>query len=233
MLEQKYLTAKYGLAPFQNQAVTTSVSVAADAQQTSLASVSAESQRKASIPPADGPLGLAEGLKIDEIEGMTGSTLTLVNQEQNLYSTSTPPRPNSAFETIALVISPTVGLCQIRALSKDINTNSFGHQIQSQYEEMRDALNSVYGKGKTFDALMPGSLWKDSDEWMMGLYKKDRFLSTTWKSTPSAPLKSHVSMISMEARANSTSKAYYLVQYDFSNYSVCEAEEKNNKTGSL
>lgn len=228
LLEQKYLIAKYGLA----QPVTLERS-GGTSETPSASSPAAGTPSKISIPPADGPLGLAAGLNASEIEGMSGTTLTLIDETQSLYSLERTPKPNNAFERFALVISPTAGLCQIRAIGKSIDTNAYGHQLQSSFEEMREALTSVYGRPETYDRLMNGSLWKNPDNWMMGLYKKDRILMAEWNSTTSSPLKNNLSSITMEARAPEIDEGYFVLQYDFTNNSICEAEEKSKRTGSL
>lgn len=160
--------------------------------------------------------------------------LSLIDSDQkNLYTLQNAPKPNKPFEQLALIVSPTVGLCQIRAIGVTIKSNSFGNQLQGSFTEMKDALTEVYGKPLVIDALIPGSIWKEPKEWMMSLNRKERYLSTGWSSTSTKPLKNNLSGIEMEARATGSDNGYYLLQYTFNNWSSCEAEEKTKARSSL
>ena len=237
MLEQRYLSAKYGLpqpvmgAPTSGQPASIA-STAAPSPQPSPAPVP-QPEERLSIPPADGPLGFAAGLSKDEIEAMTGAQLSLIDEKQSLYGLTKSPKPNSSFVQFAVVVSPTAGLCQIRAISKDIHTNSFGYQLKSSFDEMKDALTEVYGKPLLMDTLMAGSIWRDSKDWMMSLRQKERYLSVAWTSSASSPLKYNLSEIEMDARATSSDEGYYMLQYTFNNWNVCESEAKAKARSSL
>ncbi|MCS4282429.1 hypothetical protein M2396_000694 [Pseudomonas sp. BIGb0278] len=233
MLQQRYLVAKYGLSlPMPAaQALPATAEAAPSAQESS--TLSSAGKQAPELPAGSGPFGLEAGLSKDLIERMTGQLLTVADEAQSLYMLDSPPKPNDAFEQYGLVISPTVGLCEIRAVGKTVNTNDYGHQLRDAFDGLQSALTTVYGKPQVLDALMPGSIWKDSRDWMMSLRKKDRSLIAEWKSTQSAPLKSDVKSITMVARAQSTDKGYIVAQYSFANEPTCEAEENQRKTGSL
>lgn len=235
MLQQRYLVAKYGLSP--NSSGSNTSALPAPVPVSSTTSITPEpqpvDQKSDLLPPADGPFGFAGGLSKDIIEKMIGEQIVVSNESQNLYRLEHAPKSNPAFETYAVVISPTVGLCQIRAIGKTITTNRFGHQLKSNFDELKSSLTSIYGAPKTLDLLMPGSIWKDPDDWMMGLYKKDRNLVSQWAGTASAPLKNSLESVIMEARALGTDSGFVMLQYSFTNQPQCEAEEKSKTAGSL
>lgn len=226
MLTHKYLVAKYGLNPAAPKAGQESQPVA------STPAPSAP-QQVPDIPPGNGPFGLEAGLSNDLIAKMSGQALVLTDKVQSLYLLTTPPKPNNLFEQYALVISPTVGLCQIRAIGKMIDTNNFGHQLKDQFSTLQTSLSAVYGQPQVLDSLMPGSIWKESRDWMMGLREKDRSLIAEWNSTPASPLKNGIEGITMVARAQSGSEGYVMLQYSFSNYKTCTDEQNTRATGSL
>lgn len=224
MLEQRYLVAKFGLNPIRVGAPQSA------ANDTPLAGA-VQPQGAADLLPAGiGPFGLEAGVSVDTIEKMTGQTPRIAKESENLYVTSSVPKPNDAFEKYGLVISPTVGLCVIRAVGKTIQTNDYGHQLQSVYGEMRDALAEVYGKPKTYDLLMPSSIWKDPNDWMMGLVKQDRMLQAEWTG-PS--MKNNIVSVSIDARATNRDKGYFVVEYTFNNTAACSAEQQHKKNSSL
>lgn len=230
MLQQKYLTAKYGLAevklaPVQDNAATASGKKEATSKTTQ--------EQPPMLPPAEGPFGLEAGLTQKNIEDMIGAKLKPLPDSVNLYTSDTLPKQNADFEMYGLLISPKAGLCQIRAVGKNIDTDSYGLALKSRFEDLSSSLSSLYGKAETTDLVLEGSIWKEPQDWMMGLNKKERFLSATWKGTKETPLKNNIDTISIEARANSSSKGYVYLQYSFTNNDVCQAEIEGAKKSSL
>lgn len=229
MLQQKYLIAKYGLAeikvdtpPMSNAKVDKE-----PAQQNSTP------QQSPKLPPAEGPFGLEAGLSKQNIEDMTGVELKLLENSVNLYTTSKLPKQNADFEVFGLQISPKVGLCQIRAVGKSINTDSYGIALKSKFEELSNALTSIYGKADKRDYLLSGSLWKEPQDWVMGLNKKERILSAEWKGEKGSSLKNNLSMVSLDVRATGTDTGYLYLQYNFTNDSTCKEEVEGAKKSSL
>jgi len=227
MLEQQYLVAKYGLNPVRGSSIPSST---LSATQTASVTSPLPASIPDLLPPGVGPFGFEAGISGDVIEKMTGEAPRLVKESENLYLLNSAPKPNDAFEQYGLVISPTFGLCVVRGVSKTIQTNDFGHQLQAGYNSMKEALTSVYGKPKAYDFLMPSSIWKDSNDWMTGLFKQDRTLAAEWKGPG---IKNEINSISIDARALSRDKGYFVVEYAFNNSPECAAELKKQKNDSL
>ncbi|MFZ4835116.1 hypothetical protein [Rouxiella sp. Mn2063] len=229
MLQQRYLSALYGLADVKVPSEQASATVTAKqpAQPVPVAT------NAPLLPPGDGPFGLEAGLSKKNIEDMTGGDLKPVENSANLYTSESLPKQNADFEAYGLLISPKAGLCQIRAIGKNVDTDSYGIALKSKYEELSDSLSSIYGKAEKNDFLLSGSIWKEPQDWMMALNKKERFLSAEWKGTKEAPLKNNLRSVSVEVRANGSSQGYVFLQYDFSNSDICKKEIEGAKKGSL
>lgn len=74
---------------------------------------------------------------------------------KNLYLTNSSPK-NSEFASFGLVISPTVGLCQIRAIeSNDIN-KQLRTAVTAGIQWVVNTLESLYGKTKQEDIHLYG-----------------------------------------------------------------------------
>ncbi|SFU43984.1 hypothetical protein [Xenorhabdus koppenhoeferi] len=228
MLQQKYLSAKYGLVT-----VKTSSSNQDNLSTSTDISVNKNDPKQKLLPPADGPFGLQAGLTKKNIEDMTGSTLTPAKGNVNLYLIDNLPKNNNEFGSYGLLVSPTVGLCQIRAIGKDIKTDSYGLSLKSKFEDLKASLDSIYGKGEETDFLLSGSIWNKPQDWMMGLYKEERFLSAEWKSQNEALQKNNLNFIVLATRADSDSKGYLFLQYTFDNHKECKEEIENAKKSSL
>lgn len=132
MLEQRYLIAKYGLNPAPQRSSDPKPVTTAPTEPSNIAQT-----QTPELPPGKGPFGLEAGVSKDLIEQMTGQPLVLSDEAQSLYILTRPPKPNNAFEQYALVISPTVGLCQIRAIGHSMNSNSFGHQLKDEFTKIQ------------------------------------------------------------------------------------------------
>lgn len=230
MLQQKYLTAKYGLAEVKLAPIQDSAATASDKKE---ATAKTTQEQPPLLPPAEGPFGLEAGLTQKNIEDMIGAKLKPLPDSVNLYTSDKLPKQNADFEMYGLLISPKAGLCQIRAVGKNIDTDSYGLALKSRFEDLSSSLSSLYGKAETTDLLLAGSIWKEPQDWMMGLNKKERFLSATWKGTKDTPLKNNIGAISIEARANSSAQGYVYLQYTFTNDDVCQAEIEGAKKSSL
>jgi len=194
-----------------------------------------KAQKKAepTLPPSNGPFGLEAGLTKEKIDDMAGVTLSPIEGETGLYLAEALPKKNSSFDVHALRISPVVGLCQIRAVGKDVDADSFGIEIRSSFDNLKESLDSLYGKGKKEDYLMPGSMWKESKYWMMALKEKERFYSASWVTPTDAMKASKIAQIYMDARTRDGSKAFVYLQYDFINNATCVQETKQAKQDSL
>ena len=230
MLRQRYLSAKYGLAlpetgQTEGQHRSTRDERVAEGNK---GEVSAPD-----IPPRDGPFGLDIGLSKADVERMIGQNLVAVEGAPSLFQAPTVPRPHAAFEVYALLIAPSSGLCQIRAVGKDIRTSSHGLQLRSSFEDLVSALSESYGKVTKLDRLLPGSIWDEPEDWMMSLVKKERFLQAEWPGKAGSALGRDLQSVDLVARAKRRDTGYLFLQYSFTNDSSCEEEIKRAEKGVL
>ena len=209
-LQQKHLAAKYGLALLPASA--------------SASRSSAPTQPDTKAPPkpskvsaGDGPFGLVMGMT----EGMFNGTLNEL--KPGIFEVMDVPVPNSDFSNYIVHIGPRTGLCWIKAIGKQMPTNSFGHQLRSQFDDLEARLSERYGQGKKTDLVIPGSIWKNSNDWMMALAKEERFLMKTWEGDK-ASLPTDLRSVAVYASASSNSEGRVNVEYAFSNEGLCEKE---------
>ena len=99
-----------------------------------------------------GPFGLEKGMSLEDIGGNP-----IKISDTGHYMLSSVPKPHSAFETYIVRVAPTGGLFWIKAVGKEIKTNSYGIDIQSAFNTLREKLEATYGKHKKYDMLLPGS----------------------------------------------------------------------------
>jgi hypothetical protein len=220
MLRQRYLVAKYGLpAPGL-----TPTAGKGEAPETQARSATGGTGPPSKLPAEEGPFGFRMGLSKDEIESMIGGSLKSIDGASFLYSSLTVPRPHTAFEAYAMLIGPSSGLCQIRAIGVDIPSSSHGLQIRSAFDDLEATLGGVYGRFKRIDRLLPGSIWGEPEDWMMGLLKQERLLQTEWSAEHGSTLKYNLESVILVAKAKSTDQGYLLLQYSFANNPDCQKE---------
>lgn len=187
--------------------------------------------------PWEGPLGVKMGITLDElrnaIELKDGSS-------RYVWESSTSPSPHDSFETYLYTITEETGLCKFAAVGKTIRTSVFGSDLKREFTAMQTALTERYGKPYTkYDSLRRGSIWNESNDWMMALLKKERLLASFWvaepddKSSPKADLPNDIDMIVLEAEAEGTDSGHVVISYAFKNESTCVDLIKKSRNKSL
>lgn len=171
--------------------------------------------------------GFKAGMTKEQIVAILGDK-ALTKVKDDTYTFSTAPTPHSDFEDYLCFISPEKGLLKVVALSKDIETNSFGETLKDKFDQIRTGVSKAYGEGKSFDFLQSGSIWNDPQDWMMGLLKKERNLMTYWKLNAS---QDHITFVALEAVALSQDKGYISLGYEFEGWEqyVDKKKEKQDK----
>lgn len=165
-----------------------------------------------------GPFGLNMGMTIKQIDANAKQAAP------GVFTTSKVPKPHSAFETYAVKVGSKSGLCWIKAIGKDISTSAYGIELKSAFEEMEQKLTKAYGKGEKTDLLLPGSIWKEPNEFMMAMIKKERFLMAVWEKNKGSELKDDLVQVGLIASPGGRDKGYLSLEYSFSNKDACDKE---------
>jgi len=184
-------------------------------------------------PVNAGPFGLTMGMSKSEIDNACGVIAEPLEGSPCLFYTETVPKPHSAFEGYALLVPPSTGLCQIRAISKDVHTSSHGLQLRTQFEALREALVKKYGACDELDTLLTGSIWNEPEDFMMGLLKRERFLRAEWDFRPNSESNSEIARITLGAEAKSRDTGWLLLQYNLSNHDEGQAALEDLEDDSL
>ena len=177
---------------------------------------------------AAGPFGFEYGMTKEQIVKLVGQR-AVEKEDGDRLSLSTAPKPHPDFEAYNLMISPEQGLVKIGAVGRDVQTTGSGYELRRAFTETADALVKSYGSAKkTYDFLESGSIWKDSQYWMMGVKKKERHLVATWES----PLPNHLQSIFLEVSALKTETGYLTLSYEFDGFKEY-SDGKKAKAGSV
>jgi hypothetical protein len=172
---------------------------------------------------AAGPFGFEPTMRLADVEKLgpvkkrgTGSFF---------YESETAPKPHPKFESFFLLFSPSSKLLvKVGGIGTTIQTNVYGFELQSAFEDVEAALVEKYGKGKRTDALLPGSIWKDLGDWMMALNKKERRLSHLWTRSNGDTLPEGVDTIALKANALSSESGYLDLMVEFMGFEAAAKE---------
>ena len=169
-----------------------------------------------------GPFGLEGGMTKEEIIAIVGkdSLKEATTMPENWYIlVNKLPRPHPLFETCRMAIDPDLGLVKLVVRSSVIKTNIYGDEIKLKFIEIREALNSKYGKCKTYDRLRPGSIWHEPQAWMRGLKTKERILVSIWmKGEHILEKDTALKNINLSAVAVTERKGVLFLSYEFEGF---------------
>jgi hypothetical protein len=168
-----------------------------------------------------GPFGLTMGMQ----PAAVGRPLEK-QEAAGVYRTTTVPTPYGAFERYDLQFGPRTGLCRINAIGRILKTSADGRELRTAFAEMEDRLTAQYGGAKRDDSLTAGSIWKDSQDFMIGMVRQERTLTSFWAAEYGSTLTENLREISIKAQARYSDKGYISVTYEFQNIKECEQELK-------
>ena len=164
-----------------------------------------------------GPFGFEMGTSAADLQ----KQLQLQQKKPWMFQTSAAPQSHPDFQTYTLLVTPDHGLCKVSAVSRSINTSAYGTELVSEFDNLEKALVTKYGQSsKRFDQLLPGSIWRESRYWMMGLIKKERLLAAYWTNKEPA-MPDNIASIKLEAHAYAADGGLISLTYEFSNVKAC------------
>ncbi|HOO02692.1 MAG TPA: hypothetical protein PLE76_08260 [Rectinema sp.] len=156
--------------------------------------------------------GIKMGSTLEELAAM-GCNPTLMEGESYIYYV-TPPQPHSLFKTYSVIVSPTYGVYRIFAFTGEISCSQYVTELKDKFSDIKKQLALTYGKSKDYDYLKYSSIWKEPQDWMMSLYKKDRILTSFWAKESGSNVPNDLDGIMLEANALSNTKGVLVLRYD-------------------
>ena len=77
---------------------------------------------------------------------------------------------------MTVTVCPERGLLQINVIFV-VKTNAYGHELRSRFETLHEVLSKKYGRGTLRDFVRDGSMWTESQEFMISLGQDERVLA--------------------------------------------------------
>jgi hypothetical protein len=178
------------------------------------------------IPVASysGPFGLEMGMPLAELSKVT----TLKLEAPFIYSTPRVPKLHPDFDNYLLKVTPDHGLCKI-VTSTMVKTSAYGTEIIEKFNSLDGALTTKYGTPERLDFLKVGSIWGEPRFWMMGLYKNERILMSSWEKD----LPDNLASIDLSANSLGLDMALVRISYNFKNVGPCTKWIKSQQNSAL
>lgn len=147
------------------------------------------------------------------------------------YKCGSAPKAHPDFDYYVIQHHNELGVCFLKAVGKNIKTNSFGSQLTSQTDKIKNQISSKYGPPtKIVDQLMPGSIWNDPEDFMMSMVQKDRLFYIEWKVDAS---KNVFETVGITRQALGTDEGYLNVEYYYPASEKCDAVVTDNEASSF
>jgi hypothetical protein len=180
-----------------------------------------------------GPFGFERGMTRAQIIALVGQDSVNVKQsEANILVLTSAPKPQPAFESYILFISPTEGLLKVVANGKTITTGDSGAELRDDFDSIVGGVTQKYGTNtKAFDSCNAGVGCSGEGNWMLALLEKNRALSTYW--TRSENQASPITVISVGAVAMSPNKGYVILFCEFKGWEAYVDARKTKQNDSL
>ncbi len=189
-----------------------------------LASVISLAQDK----PVAGPFGFERGMTREQVTKLVGKGTPSTQNPNIVFTFTSAPTPNPAFEQYNLFFSPTEGLLKVIAVGVTISTSDTGTELRSGFTTVVSGVSQKYGQPEnTFDTCNGGAGCSSESVWMLGLLEKNRTLSAYWKS---AHPSNSVRLISLDAKPLGLNSGYLILAYEFTGWEafVDEFKAKQN-----
>jgi len=189
-----------------------------------LASLTSLAQDK----PIAGPFGFERGMTREEVTKLVGKGTPSAKNPNVVFTFTSAPKPNPAFEKYSLFFSPTQGLLKVIAVGVTISTSDTGTELQGGFTAVVSGVSQKYGQPEhTYDMCNGGTGCSGESVWRLGLLEKNRTLAAYWKATQRS---NGVNLISLEATPLSLNSGYVVLAYEFTGWEafVDEVQAKQN-----
>ena len=174
---------------------------------------------------ADGPFGLAFG------EPLSALGPTSPESTPDIYDVLSPPKPDAAFNLVAVVAHAPTGVCQISAGQPLILGDLSGAKVKAAVDQLETLVSSRYGPPKQKLDVCREPASSCAQAWSEALANGNAAYGYIWFPTP--PTRGGVWRIIADVSAHNALEARAALTYDGANHAACDAAAAAAKNGSL
>jgi hypothetical protein len=173
------------------------------------------------------PFGLRQGMSVEEL----GAAATPIGD--GMYKLTSVPKPHPGFEFYVAQVSPSTGVCYVKGVGKQVRTTGTGAELRSRFTAIRNEIGTAYGRYRSVDMLLSGSMWVGPHDWMAALAERQRLFFAQWNTETRATLRPHLTTVFVAANAKTSEAGYVLVEYYFDNEPGCQQEIDDSAEAAL
>lgn len=170
-----------------------------------------------------GPFGIDMGDSFSKLEEKGFAPLQL---DTVGYYFVTPKEMHPDFDIYLVRIDASEGVFFIKAVGKNISDNQYGTNTKFKFRDIRNALETNYGKSELTDILLPRALWKNADDWLMSIRQSERIYFTVWESKVGSVIPPEFKSIYLAVQADSSTKGYLVLEYYGTKHSILSEKAK-------
>lgn len=175
---------------------------------------------------ANGPFGIAAGMSLAELDKSAQR-----DPETGLAVLGSAPVPSSQFPTVAVVAFPETGVCEVRGMSREFESDSYITAATGFADEVAGALDSRYGKGKLDEGCSGYAC--DNQFKLQEIESGARWYGYRWEAVADRPFDNHVTSISLWVNHTQFNNSQVRLDYVFDNDAACDAASKKAKAANL
>jgi hypothetical protein len=163
----------------------------------------------------DGPFGVTMGSQISRYPGCEPAPTPA------WYACTSLPKSHPSFDGYQIQAHPVTGVCYVKAVGKRIDRDPYGIRLRSEIETLATQIMQTYGRhSEIVDHLVPNSIWKDPERWMIAVQQGQRNFSYEWH--PGRAYPNNVDKVSILATGMSSQAGYVVVEFYFKNVKDCD-----------
>jgi hypothetical protein len=166
---------------------------------------------------ADGPFGITIGSDVASL----GCEKLL---SPGFYRCKSVPRPLKDFASYTVEYHKSTGICRVKGIGRDIQTNKFGDPIRDIADDFARQIEHTYGGAQKIDRLVSGSSWTGNENWIMSMLQGERLYSYTWEGSK---MKNRMEHIRVTLNPRTLNIAYVVAEFQFENVKECEKRIKD------
>ncbi|MES2444215.1 MAG: hypothetical protein V4574_15415 [Pseudomonadota bacterium] len=185
-----------------------------------------EVKAQASPAAGNGPFGVTKGTPLEQLD--KGAER---DAETGLAVLSSVPTPSSQFPDVAVISYPETGICEIRAMSREFDNDSYITAATAFADEVAGALESRYGKGK-LDNGCSGHACENQYK-IQEIESGARWYNYKWESPASKPFENHVKSLTLWVNHTRFNDSQVRLDYVFDNEAACASASKKAKASNL
>lgn len=170
------------------------------------------------------PFGLADDATPESLGAVA------VGGNPGIYYVAEVPRPHPKFDFYTITYHESTGICGVIAGTEKIDSNSSGTGLISAFKRLESQVSVRYGQGEFTNYLISGSIWDESNDFLMSLATGDRLWHTVWHFDEVTAQINQLSEVRLYLVSSGRSNGQVVLEYSGLNFEECDAAIQSDQS---